>query len=343
LRLYQPGGRNRALAEKNAVIPDVSVSVVTYENESCVDSLMSDLRAQQDASWEAFVFDNASTDDTVKRLSDASDVHVTASAENVGYSAGHNRNIAASHGRYILLLNADVRFPPDLLARLVRYLDAHPGKALAGPEVLEGTQRQHFPPRHYYPGEGMIELQPELQRSEIAWLNGCCLMARRIVLKELGGFDEDFFLYQAETDLCLRARRAGYSLGWVPEVSVHHLHRQSQRDISEYEYSRRLFEGSSVFWRKHYSAADVARMARFQILMSMSVLPLHKPLSLLGVLPPILSRDRLCARRDVCRRLLSSLSASDAGHSGFGSRIASRQSRLAFEWMRKRRFPIDDY
>ena len=326
-------------------MPDVSVSIVSYENESCIDSLMSDLRAQKGVSWEAFVFDNASSDNTIRRLSKATDVRVVASPANVGYSAAHNRNIAASSGRYVLLLNADVRFAPGLLARLVSHLDAHPAQGLAGPTVLEGNGRQHFPPRYYYPGEGMIELElePGLRRSEIAWLNGCCLMARRDVLEELDGFDEDFFLYQAETDLCLRARRARHSLGWVPEVSVHHLHRQSQRDVSEYEYSCRLFEGSSVFWRKHYSSRDVARMARFQTLMSTSVLPLYGPLSFLGVLPPTLSRDRLRARRDVCRRLLSSFPKNDTGHSTFGSRIASRQSRLALEWMRQRRFPIDDY
>jgi GT2 family glycosyltransferase len=331
------------LAEQTEVIPDVSVSIVSYENESCIDSLLSDLRAQQGVSSEVLVFDNASSDDTVRQLSKATDVRLVASDENLGYSAGHTRNIAASRGAYVLLLNADVRFPPDLLARLTTHLDAHPEQALAGPTVLEGDRRQHFPPRHYYPGEGMIELQPEVERSEIAWLNGCCLLARRSVLVELGGFDEDFFLYQAETDLCLRTRRAGYSLGWVPEVSVHHLHRQSQRNISEYEYSRRLFEGSSVFWRKHYSAADVARMARFQILLSTSVLPLDKPLSLLGILPQTLGSDRLRARRDVCKQLLSVLPPGDITHSGSGSRIASRQSRLALEWMRQRRFPIDDY
>jgi GT2 family glycosyltransferase len=331
------------LVEESEIVPDVSVSIVSYENESCIDSMMSDLRAQKGVSWDAVVFDNASSDNTVRRLGSATDLTIVASPKNVGYSAAHNRNISASTGRYVLLLNADVRFPPDLLARVVRHLDDHPSHGMAGPKVLEGNRRQHFPPRHFYPGEGMIELEPRLQRSEIAWLNGCCLMARRSVLEELGGFDEDFFLYQAETDLCLRARRGGHSLGWVPDVSVHHLHRQSQRDISEYEYSRRIFEGSAVFWRKHYPEPDVARMARFQILMSTTVMPLEKPLSLLGVLPPALSRDRLRARRDVCRRLLSSLPAHNGGRPSFGRRIASRQSRLAFEWMRQRRFPIDDY
>jgi len=138
------------------VTPDVSVSIVSYENESCIDSLLSDLRAQEGVSWEAVVFDNASSDNTVSRLSAAQDIGVIASPVNVGYSAAHNRNIAASRGRYVLFLNADVRFPPNLLAALLEHLDARPDQALAGPAVLEGDGRQHFPPRYYYPGEGMI-------------------------------------------------------------------------------------------------------------------------------------------------------------------------------------------
>lgn len=325
------------------MIPDVSVSIVSHENEACIDSLLTDLHSQKGVSWEALVFDNASSDSTLERLHQSTGITIFASKENVGYSKGHNHNIAASSGRYVLLLNPDMRFPPDLLARLVAHLDQHPTEGLAGPKVLEGKDKRHFPPRRFYPGEGMIALEPGLQRNWIAWLNGCCIMARRDVLEKIGGFDEDFFLYQAETDLCLRARRAGYTLGWVSDVSVHHLHRQSQLEKSEFDYACGLFEGSSVFWRKHYPSHDVARMARFQILMSTSLLLLNKPLSLLGLLPSALGRDRLRARRDVCKKLLSSMPAGDTGPSGAGRRIASRQSRLAFEWVRQRRFPLDDY
>jgi GT2 family glycosyltransferase len=186
----------------------------------------------------------------------------------------------------------------------------------------------------------MIELGHAMSRSEIAWLNGCCILARRDVLQQLSGFDEGFFLYQAETDLCLRARRLGYSLGWVSDVTVHHLHRQSQRDISEYEYSRRLFEGSAVFWRKHYSAGDVVQMAQFQARWSSALLALAVPFERL--LPLQLRRDRLRARRDVCREVAAS-SESAEGKMGTRRGIISRQSRLALEWVRQGRFPLDDY
>jgi len=323
--------------------PDVSVSIVVHENEACVEPLLTDLRSQEGVSWETLVFDSASSDRTVERVRAFSDVQVFLCSENLGYSKGHNHNINASRGRYVLILNPDLRLPPDLLARLVDHLDNHPSVGLVGPRILEGESHGHFPPRRFYPGEGMIALEPALQRSWIAWLNGCCLMARRDALDKTGGFDEDFFLYQAETDLCLRVRRAGFTLGWVPEVSVDHLHRQSQREQSDFENACGIFEGSSVFWRKHYPSHDVAQMARFQIMLSRVLLLLNKPLSHFGLLPSRLNRDRLRARRDVCRKLLSSMQGDGLSQSDSRKRIASRQSRLALEWVRQGRFPVDDY
>src|SRR5262249_27306405 len=178
--------------------------------------------------------------------------------------------------------------------------------SLAGPRILEGSAKQPFPPRYFYPGEGMIALEPGLRRHEIAWLNGCCLIVRREAFERLGGFDPDYFLYQGETDLCLRARRAGYRIGYAGNTSVHHLHRQSQRELSDYEYARRIFQGSAVFWGKHYTSRDVLHMVRFQYWISRLVLGLGPMRRRLPELPAVLSEARLRARSDICREWLES-------------------------------------
>jgi GT2 family glycosyltransferase len=187
---------------------------------------------------------------------------------------------------------------------LPAYIEAHPEFAFVGPRILEGASRKSFSPRRFYPGEGMIALEPGFERSQIAWLNGCCLMVWRDAFEHINGFDSDYFLYQSETDLCLRARRAGYLLGYSDGTVVHHLHRQSQRDSSEYEYAIRLFEGSAVFWGKHYHPHDVLRMVRFQYWMSGILLTLRSGLAWLSIAPAI-SKARLRARRDVCRKILN--------------------------------------
>ncbi len=322
--------------------PDVSVSIVTHNNEGCADDLIRDLEAQEGVSWEAFVFDNASGDATCEIVRRSKRVSVFESEENLGYSKGHNRNIKQAKSRHVLLLNPDVRFSPDTLSGLVAYLDRHPEVAMVGPRILEGDDRRHFAPRRFYPGEGMVALEPGFRRSSIAWLNGCCILARSDALGDLGGFDEDYFLYQAETDLCLRARRRGFVLGWTPKVVVHHIHRQSQRDISEYEYGRRLFEGSAVFWKKHFAPADILGMAQFQMGSSRVLSLAGKALERVSRLPPELNPDRLKARRDVCRELIASNPAAGKPTRAV-ARIALRQMRLAAESIRQGRFPLDDY
>lgn len=243
--------------------PQISVSVVTYNNSQCLPAFLDSLRRQTDVTWELFFFDNASRDGTPALLQQEALGEVFVSDTNIGYGRAHNHNAARCRGAYLLILNPDLVFGPDLFAGLLRYLQEHPEHALAGPRILEGLARQPFPPRHFYPGEGMVALKPGLRRRSIAWLSGCCLIVRRDVFEKLGGFDADYFLYQDETDLCLRARRAGYQIGHAGNIDVHHLHRQSQRDLSEYEYARRVFQGSAMFWEKHYPPRDVLRMVRF--------------------------------------------------------------------------------
>jgi GT2 family glycosyltransferase len=320
--------------------PRIALSVVTYNNAHCLPRFLESLDRQTGVEWEASFFDNASTDDTVRMLEQWGRGHIERNNENIGYSRGHNHNLKAANAEYLVVLNADLELASDALLLLAQHLDNHPRDAMVGPQVLEGGDREAFPPRHFYPGEGMILLDGEASRDEIAWLNGCCFVIRQTVFEKVGGFDEDFFLYQAETDLCLRVRREGHTLGHCRAAHVVHLHRQSQRESSEYEYVRRVFEGSAVFWKKHYSARDVQRMARFQYAAASLLLSGGGFFRRVTGLDRELSVSRLRARRDVCKDLLGQYQA-PGGRLDF--RILARQARLVRDWIVRRRFPIDDY
>jgi GT2 family glycosyltransferase len=322
--------------------PRVSISVVTYNNSQCLDRFLASLHRQRGVSFEVFFFDNASSDDTVRLLKESALGELHASPVNLGYGKGHNSNLGHASGEFLVVLNADVEFEADMIARLVRHMDENPSQAIAGPVVFEGEGSRPFPPRRFYPGEGMIALEKGFERKDIAWINGCAMIIRRDVMKALDGFDGDYFLYQSETDLCLRARRSGHSIGYCDDVMVRHFHRQSQRDVSEYEYARRIFEGSAVFWRKHYSGPELEAIARFQLRMSSALLALGKPLTRYTGGVNVLSPERLRARRDVCAKVLNELGRT-SGQPAAGLRIISRQARIALEWVRQRRFPLDDY
>jgi GT2 family glycosyltransferase len=319
----------------------ISVSVVTYNSADSLPAFLASLRRQRDVTWEAFFFDNASRDGTPALLEKAALGQSFVNSVNIGYGQAHNRNAAACQGRYLLLLNPDLEFGPDLFARLARTLDEHPDYGLVGPRILEGPDWRPFPPRHFYPGEGMVALEPSWRRQEISWLSGCCLMIRRDIFERLGGFDPDYFLYAEETDLCRRARRAGHVIGHAADTVVHHLHRQSQRGQSEYEYACRVFRGSAVFWEKHYAASDVVAMVRFQYWTAELLLRCAWMRGWLRF-PRVLADARLRARRDVCRQWLETRGHRPSGGRGVFS-IGLRQLRLIAEWARQRKFPLDDY
>ena len=322
--------------------PQVSVSVITYNSADCLPVFLESLRQQQGVRWEAFFFDNASRDGTRALIEDAALGKLVFNKVNIGYGQAHNRNVAACQGSYLLLLNPDLQFGPDLLQRLLRTLEEHPEYCLVGPHILEGPDRRPFPPRRFYPGEGMIALEPSLQRREIAWLSGCCMMIRRDVFDRLGGFDPDYFLYQEETDLCLRARRAGYSIGYADDAVVHHLHRQSQRELTEYEYAHRVFRGSALFWEKHYAPREVLGMVRFQYWMTWILLRFASIRGWLPEFPSVLGEARVRARNDICREWLQKRGFRRTG-GGRLLRIGLRQLRLLGGWIRQRKFPLDDY
>lgn len=323
--------------------PQISVSVVTYNNAQGLPVFLDSLRQQEGVSWEAFFFDNGSHDATQDLIRKADLGELLVSETNIGYGRAHNHNAARSRGSYLLILNPDLRFDPDLFASLLGNVKAHPELVFVGPSILEGPNRRPFPPRRFYPGEGMIALEPGLRREEIAWLNGCCLLVQRAAFEKLGGFDTDYFLYQAEADLCLRARRAGYRLGYVGNAVVYHGQRESQRDLSEYEYSHRIFEGTAVFWKKHYRPEDVVRMLRFQYWMCGVFLALGGLRARMPLSQHLLTDARLRARRDICAKLLETHPDHARVLGDISPRIAARQVRLIIEWMRQGRFPLDDY
>lgn len=332
---HAPGG--------GSPVPRLSASIVTHDNADCLPDFLNSLSRQTGVTWEAFFFQNGVTPESSDLIDHARLGELVVSEENVGFSRGHNHNLTRCRGQYVLLLNPDLEFSPSLFHDLAGFLDAHPEYAIAGPRIAEGSAALPFPPRLFYPGEGMVALESGLRRTEIAWVNGCCMIIRREAFEKLGGFDPDFFLYQSETDLCRRARELGLRIGYAANISVHHLHRQSQKGVSDYAYSRKLFVGSALFWEKHYEPRDVLRMVRFQYRASRLLLLFVKAVMPLLRMPAVLGEARLQARRDVCREWLESRQRRQRLAGPGAGRIAWRQVGIIAEWIRGRKFPLDDY
>ena len=183
-------------------------------------------------------------------------VQLLAPGMNLGYGAGANRGIALSGASdYVLVCNADLQVHPGAVGRMVGALDANRGWAVVGPRTLDGAGRVYPSVRRFpsmadaaghallalawpdnrfsrrYRGEGLpgTAVMAPGEGGEVDWVSGSCFCARRDALEELGGFDERYFMFAEDMDLCWRAHEAGWGVGVEPAAVVTHVQGASTR------------------------------------------------------------------------------------------------------------------
>ena len=243
--------------------PDLVVAIVNHSNRddtlACLESLAGD--AGRRASVRVVVLDNASDDGSVEAIRAAHpDVEVIAQEVRRGFGANQNAIIRATASRYVLALNNDTLVAHGALDTLVDYLDEHPGVGAAGPRVAgAGGEPQlsawTFPTVwnaavHVVAGSR----PPGSAPAEVGYLSGCALILRRSVLARVGDFDEDYFMYAEEKDLCRRIHKAGYAVHLVPSASVVHLEARSSAGASERRETE-FWRSQRLYLRKHHSPA----------------------------------------------------------------------------------------
>ncbi len=249
-------------------MPDLSVSIVNTTSRelllACLDSLQSE-------GAELVVLDNASEDGSAEAVRERfPGVRVIAQQRRAGFGANHNAVIRATGSRYVYVLNEDTTSDDWGLERMVRYLDAHPRVAALGPR-LEYPDGRHQDSAWRFPtpavaalglftlGKLGVKQSESVSPRRVDWVMGAALLLRREALDEVGLFDEDFFIYSEETDLCLRLRQAGWEAHYFPEVTVVHHESQFSAGIPERRINE-MWRSRHRYWHKHHSAAG-ARLA----------------------------------------------------------------------------------
>ncbi|CUH79423.1 glycosyltransferase family 2 protein [Tropicibacter naphthalenivorans] len=233
-------------------MPKLLVVSLNYKTpEMTLKSVRAALTALQGMDADLVVVDNDSGDGSFEQISqvvadEGLPVRVIQSGHNGGFGAGNNVGIQAgmadgARPDYVYILNSDAFPAPDAIRLLADHLDTHPeagfvGSYIHGPEgephvtafrfpsvwsELEGSAR--FGPISRALGEWVVPLGVPEQTQKVDWLAGASLMMRMDVLDQIGLFDETFFLYFEETDLCLRAARAGFETHYVRESHVAHI------------------------------------------------------------------------------------------------------------------------
>lgn len=233
-------------------------------------------RAKDGFKLEIFVVDNDSGDDSVAFLKARfPNVHYIENDENVGFGKANNQAIKKASGKYTLIINPDTLVSEDTFNVLSDYMNEHPFCGAAGCKILnpDGTfapeSRRSVPsiwssltkitglsslfPESKLFGQYYLSWRDEDEPGEVPVLSGSFMFWRSSLLKELGGFDERFFMYGEDIDLCYRVESTEYHLDYVPETSIIHYKGESSKK-GDLRYIRVFNKALYQFFDKHYSS-----------------------------------------------------------------------------------------
>jgi GT2 family glycosyltransferase len=245
---------------------DVSIIIVNYNSaevvQACVDSVLKQIGVE----FELIIIDNASSDHsatTLESLQSNTHIQILLNQENIGFGRANNQAFQRCCGRYVFLLNPDaVLLAPDDLQRLVTFMDGNPRCGLAGTRIWKGGAGQENLPVYFYPGEKSLQQKLHALPGKIAWVLGASMIIRREIYESVRGFDEGYFLYAEEADLCLRIRQRGYVIEQCTNVAVRHIGGVSESSAPIEHVQRKKQAGLYLFYKKHYPADEVVRLVR---------------------------------------------------------------------------------
>ena len=265
--------------------------------KACVDSILK----QEKITYEIIIADNASQDNSVQVIKQLPVIGIF-NTTNVGFGRANNQAFAKAKGRYILLFNPDAEMvEQDFLQRLFVFMENNFKYGLVSAKVLDASGEKETKPKKYYPGEKQAGLPYQHLPGEFAWVLGACMMIPHQIYVAVQGFDEDYFLYGEDADICLRVRQLGYEIGYYPDVHIKHVGGASEIINSCYNRIYKKHTALHIFYRKHYSASVATRLVKQALRQAKMRKFYYKWLLKLGRKGKMLEKyDRYRAIVDVC-------------------------------------------
>ena len=233
----------------------ISISLVTYNNskviEKCINSIFN---ITNNIDFEIIIIDNNSSDNTVKIIkNNFKNVKLIKNDKNIGFGAAHNIAIKLGKGKYHLVLNPDIIFTENTIEKLINFMEENSDIGLVSPKIVfpDGTIQylcKRSPclfdlcVRRFTPGFIQDLFKKRIDYFEmretgynkimdVPYLSGSFMLFRRSILEEIGGFDENFYMYSEDADITQRAAEISRTV-FYPYTSVIHLwERGSHKNI----------------------------------------------------------------------------------------------------------------
>jgi GT2 family glycosyltransferase len=258
----------------------VSIIIVSYNVKYFLDQCIASIyQSDFKDEIEIVVVDNASSDKSVSFIKEKHPkVRVLENTENVGFSKANNQGVAAATGDYLLILNPDTIISTDTLTCCLDFYMARQDAGIVGVRMYDGSgaylpeSKRGFPTpfvsfcklfglsqlfsrskifNRYYLGH----LDPEFSH-EVDILTGAFMFMKKNTFLEIGGFDEDYFMYGEDIDLSYRVQQVGHQNYYLPATSIIHYKGESTRKMS-FDYVKRFYEAMIIFAKKHTSGTKV--------------------------------------------------------------------------------------
>ncbi len=269
-------------ARADVPICEVSIIVVSYNTREvlrqCLECVIEEASG---FAAEIMVVDNASTDGSPEMIdAEFPEVLLLRSEVNLGFGAANNLALESASGRYFVLLNSDAFLTPGALGRAIRHMDETPKCGLGGSRLVgrDGSAQPssrcfhsvvndflvlsglagRYPKSRFFGRFDRTWADPDAPAC-VDWVPGAFCILRPEALRRVGLFDPAFFLYYEEVDLCLRLKRAGFSIWFWPDVIIVHIGGESSRGRTDLEFSPQASQvvlwrmrSTLLYYRKHH-------------------------------------------------------------------------------------------
>jgi len=252
---------------------ELSILIVNYNTrellQNCINSIFENT---EDITYEVIVVDNNSTDGSEKMvLNMFPQVQLLCNQENMGFARANNQAYRQSKGKYLLFMNSDTLALNSPFEKMIDYMKDHPEVGIVGPKILDNkdqptrsymrlldVKKLFFGSKHF---KSFIDVEKHRIHfplyyydmiQEVPWLSGACMMVRRKVFREAGLFDERYFLFLEDMDLCLQVAKLGYRIIYFPKAEIIHLFGGSS-EVDSKKLSRIHRDSMLLYFKKNFS------------------------------------------------------------------------------------------
>jgi len=256
---------------------DLSIIIVNYNVKEFLQNLLQSIeKASSNISKEIIIIDNASDDGSVDVIKEKfPSIKLIQNKDNIGFGRANNQGLSIAKGKYILFINPDCIVSEDTFDKMISFFELHLDCGLAGCKILNSDGSLQLACRRSFPGPwtsftkvtGLSSLFPnskifarynltyldESQVYEVDAVSGSFMMVRREAYEKIGGFDEQFFMYGEDLDLCYRIQKAGFKVYYVPDTQIIHYKGESTKR-SNLDETKLFYDAMHKFVKKHLSS-----------------------------------------------------------------------------------------